>query len=155
MALIWSYVEVKVLTHMLGPIFTNVFSVCRRKEPIWWANPLSWTPGAKSDHWSWVCTNFLILSLLFFLLLPNYYYFFKWLCFSRQTNRRFWTRSCRTWLNCSAPAGQPCLIWGNPKPRPPRTRSVVFLQLSFYWTQPKVIHQPHKRRITVRNWSSF
>lgn len=120
---------------MLKQIFTNVLPVCRRKEPILWANPLSWTPGAKSEQWSWVCTNFIILSPLFFFYCQMI--FKKWLCFSQQTNKRFWTRSCRTWLNCSAPAGQPCLIWENPKPHPPRTRSVVFAQLLFTEHSPK------------------
>lgn len=39
-------------------------------------------------------------------------------------SRRRWTRSCRTWPNCTAPAVLPCSCrtWANPKPPRPRTR---------------------------------
>lgn len=59
-----------------------MFSVCRRKEPIWWANPLSWAPGAKSEQWSWVCTNFLIPCLLFFCYCQIFIYLLKNGCVS-------------------------------------------------------------------------
>lgn len=62
--------------------FKNVFCVCRRKEPIWWANPLSWTPGAKSEQWSWVCSDLLILSPLFFSVIARLFKEKKNACFS-------------------------------------------------------------------------
>lgn len=49
----WGFLNMRLINCMSGFMFS--FCFCRRKESLWWENPLSWPPGSIGVPRWWVC----------------------------------------------------------------------------------------------------